>query len=120
MIRWVIWYDDDSSFTNLDGEPHQAPRMGALCIASYAKDHGRIILHGKEADFFFWEDDGWLSCHYSGLLDYLARPGAEKIVIQGRHVHPDKFYRIYALADSDPRLPPRSSTNPLEHEAPRP
>jgi len=111
-FSWIIWYDDGSSFTNLDGKIHEAPRWGVMCIAQYSKDHGRVIVHGY--DYYFWEKDEWLSGDLVGLIDYLTRDGIEKVVLIGRSVPPAEFWKIYELANQDPRLPPRSSYSPFE------
>lgn len=114
-VRWIIWYADGSTFSNLDGAPHQAPRCDALCIAAYSGAHGRMIWHGT--DYFIWETQfggEWVSVDREGLSDYLDRPGDVKIRIRGRHVPPDVFWVIYHRADTDPRLPPRSSYDPRE------
>lgn len=111
-MRWVIWYADGSSFTSLDGGPDNAPRWGVLCIAAYSGDHGRVIWHG--GDYYAFEEGEWGPRDLVGLIDYLTRPGAAKIVLVGRHVPPDQFWKIYHRADADPRLPPRSSHSPLE------
>lgn len=115
--RWIVWYDDGSSFTDRDGEPHEAPRWGVMCIAAYSADHGRMIWHGT--DYYVWDTE-WISCDFVGLIDYLTRPGKEKTVLIGRHVSPRTFYAIYNAADSDPRLPPRSSRDALERAEPKP
>jgi hypothetical protein len=111
-VEWVIWYDDGSSFTNTEGRPHEAPRWGVLCVAGYSADHGRVIWHG--GDYYFFEAGEWCRCDLVGLIDYLTRPGAEKIVLIGRAVPPAQFWAIYERANGDLRLPPRSSYSPLE------
>lgn len=112
-IRWVVWYDDGSSFTDADGEPHEAPRWGVQVIAAYSADHGRVLNHGKD---FYWRDgDEWLGGDIVGLIDYLTRPG-NKIVLVGRSVPPAQFGRILEAANRDDRLPPRSSYSPLERQ----
>jgi len=121
--RWIIWYDDGSSFSSEDGEPDQAPRWGVLCVAEYSHDHGRVIWHG--GDYYCYELRSvnerlgeWIRCDLVGLIDYLTQPGREKIVLIGRAVPPAAFWAVYRKADSDPRLPPRSSMSALER-APR-
>lgn len=113
LYQWIVWYDDGSSFTNLDGQPWDAPRWGVLCIAAESKDHGRMIWHAT--DYYVWDTE-WISCDFTGLLDYLTRPGREKTVLIGRHVPPRIFYEVYEKANHDPRLPPRSSYDALERQ----
>lgn len=111
MIEWVIWYDDGNSFTNEDGEPHEAPRWGVLAVAARSKDHGRVIWHGK--DYYVWEAE-WLGVDFIGLVDYLTRPGREKFALVGRGVRPARFHEIYNQAVADPRLPVKTSSSHLE------
>lgn len=112
-VEWAVWYDDGSSFSNLDGPPESAPRWGVMCVAAQSGDHGRMIWHG--VDYYAWKDGAWVSLDITGLFDYLGNhPGKEKIVLIGRHVAPDVFYRIYQMAVDDPRLPPKSSIDPIE------
>ena len=111
MVSWVIWYDKLPTFSDDEGESHEAPRWGVQCIAFYSADHGRVILHGHN---YYWLEDGeWLGGDLLGLIDYVTRPG-EKIVFVGRSVPPAVFWKIYNEADADPRLPPRSSYSALE------
>jgi hypothetical protein len=117
MTQWAIWYDDGRSFSSDDGPPENAPRWGVICIAAYSGDHGRMIWHAT--DYYGWIGE-WISFDAAGLLDYLGnRPGKEKVVLMGRHVPPDVFHRVYALANTDPRLPPRSSRDALEDRRPQ-
>lgn len=124
MSDWIIWYSDGSSFSSEQGAPEDAPRWGVICIAAYSGDHGRMIWHGT--DYYGWVCEpgcllgDWISFDATGLLDYLAnRPGREKIVLIGRHVPPDVFHRVYRMADTDPRLPPRSSRDATEDRRPQ-
>lgn len=113
MIRWIVFYDDGSSFSNLDGEPDQAPRWGIICISGYDQNGGRSIQH--RTDYYCWNYEQWIAMDGTGLIDYLANfPGKEKVVLMGRHVPNYVFDRVYHMADTDPRLPPRSSRHPLE------
>jgi hypothetical protein len=116
-MKWVVWYSDGSSFTDQDGAPHEAPRWGVLCVSAYSGDHGRMIWHGT--DYYGWVGE-WVSFDSAGLLDYLGNhPGSEKVVLIGRHVPPDMFHRVYELANTDPRLPPRTSRDAMEDKRPQ-
>jgi len=114
MIEWIVWYADGTSFTSEDGEPHEAPRWGAVVVGQLSKDHGRILWSNK--DYFFWEDGEWLEADYLGLIDYLTRPGKEKVVLIGRLVKMKQFHELYNSAVNDPRLPPKTSYDWLEKQ----
>ncbi len=120
MVKWVIWYADGSSFSSLEGEPHEAPAWGVICVAEHSGEHGRMLWHGT--DFYCWDylNRSWVSCDSAGLLDYLANiKAAQKCVRIGRHVSPDAFHRVFAVADKDPRLLPRTSVDALEQRRPQ-
>lgn len=108
-MKWVVWYSDGTSFTDYDGAPHEAPRWGVLCVST-RNGHNRTIWHAT--DYYCWAD-GWVSCDTTGLIDYLAnRPGPEKIVLMGRHVQPEQFWRVFELAQNDHRLPLNDAPGP--------
>lgn len=112
-MKWVVWYDDGSTFDSSQGPPEAAPRVGVLCITQASAEHGRVMWVGK--DYFWWDEDGaWVNGDSTGLLDYLTRGGKEKIVLIGRGRPPDRFHAICKLALEDPRLPEKTSTDWLE------
>lgn len=94
--------------------PQDAPRWGVICVAQASRDHGRVIWHG--GDYYWWEHGEWLRSDLVGLIDYLTRPGTEKIVVIGRTVPPAHFHRIFQMAVNDPRLPPKTSREHLERQ----
>ena len=112
-IQWTVWYDDHSSISNIEAEPHEVPRWGVICITVASAEHGRILWCGK--DYFWWDEDGaWVNGDFTGLLDYLTRPGFNKIVLIGRGRSAGRFHSICKLAMEDDRLPPKTSTDWLE------
>lgn len=113
MVGWIVWYDDGSSFSSLEGSPQDAPRIGVICICERSQEHGRIIWVGH--DYYWWHDDGvWVGGDASGLNDYLDQPGAYKVRLKGRSVPATRHHRIYKLACEDTRLPPKTSNDWLE------
>ena len=105
-MRWIIWYSDRTSFSNLDGEPWEAPREGLICIAVADKSCGRYIL--GEQNFYCWhfEDDQWVPHDRSGMRQYLRLPGKNKVVIEGFWVPKERYSKIRSHAlKVDDRLP---------------
>lgn len=113
---WIVWYADGSSITSDEKQPHEVPRWDVLCIVANSKNWGREIWHRN--DYYIWEDQWepgeWVSVDKRGLEDYLDRPGKEKIRLRGRHVPSRIFWEVYFKAERDPRMPPKSGTDPLE------
>ena len=72
-IEWIIFYEDKSSFSSLDGEPAVAPRTGVIAIFVEDDSDGRGYSPLFDTDFYCWhERGGWASHDYQGLLDYLV------------------------------------------------
>jgi hypothetical protein len=112
MARWVIWYDDFSSFSSDDGEPWEAPRDGVICIAIADRGCGRYVL--GEIDWYCWhfEDSKWVPHNRSGMQQYLRKPGKEKVVVEGYWVEKQRYTKIRSHAlKVDDRLP-KVTANP--------
>ena len=107
---WVIYYADGSSYSSLDGPPEDAPRMYVQCIAIADISCGHYTL--AEFNFYCWHGDEWIPHDTGGLLQYLAAPGKEKIVLQGYWINRKVFNRMRKDARSDPRLPPKTANDP--------
>jgi len=95
-MNWIIWYDDGSSFTSEDGQPYEAPRDGVQVVAVEHPNAGRLLWHS--ADYYCWQDSEWVPRSLIGLMDYLRKSGAEKIVLQGRATAYKKFTDVYMIA----------------------
>jgi hypothetical protein len=106
MTDWIIWYDDKSSFSSDDGAPWDAPREGVACISVPHESCGRYVL--GEVDFYCWhfEDTQWVPHDRIGMLQYLRKPGKEKVVIEGYWMAKDRYIKIKRQAKRiDTRLP---------------
>ena len=55
MLKWIIYYDDGSTFSNRDGRFEDAPSDGVLGIIERDDQVGYVIYYGK--DFYFKIDD---------------------------------------------------------------
>ncbi len=113
MTSWIVWYDDGKSIASDEAESHEIPRWGVICVTSSSREHGRVLWCGK--DYFWWdEDQEWVNGDFTGLVDYLTRPGREKIVLIGRGRAATRFHDVCKKALEDPRLPAKTSTDWLE------
>ena len=70
---WAIFYDDGSSFSSEDGEPHAAPTEGFICAVGYDERDMRYICQGKDFYCFDLLSGCWLELNKEGLLDRLRR-----------------------------------------------
>lgn len=115
-IEWIIFYDDESSFSSVDGPPSEAPRDGVQCIAVVDRGCGHYIL--SEQDWYCWhfEDDCWVPHGWAGMLQYLRKPGVLKIVLEGYAIKGERHYKQRSKARKDPRLPPVTAKPPRQLE----
>lgn len=82
-LKWAIYYDDGTRFSNLDGKPDEAPAFGVIAIAC--------------------RDGLWLARDFMGLIDYLHMPGMVKCVRFGRATSNKKYKKAddWAISDKD-------------------
>lgn len=109
MIDWIIYYDDGSTYTNLDGTPWDAPGRKVVCIAQVNEETG----WGARAnmDYYVWDTRGnieeWWGVDINGLWDYLADPGQKKVVF-GYMTSKRRYNEILAQMRDDERLPKKA------------
>jgi hypothetical protein len=105
LPTWRIYYGDQTTFSDLDGEPSAAPALDVQVIVSRNDEVGRFLICGWS---YYWFDDGeWYGGDIFGLFDYLQRPGW-KVVRFGR-TRPNAVYRAaYAAAFADGEFPAKS------------
>ena len=94
-MKWIIYYGDDSTYSDEDGDPFYAPSNNVQVIIC---DGG--IQSAKTA--YYWNSDGgwsgWNGCDEAGLWDYLLMYVGPKAVIFGRSIRDDKFWAIMKRA----------------------
>ena len=107
--RFRIYYDDGSAYV---GEPADAPGLGVVVIVQPDEDVGRMVM--SRWDYFCLHDDGqWWVHDLTGLMDCLALPGFNRVLI-GRTVSQDDWQAINAAALADPDFQPKSAERVLE------
>ena len=55
-LEWRIYYDDGTTFSNLDGRFEDAPSDGILGIVEADPEVGYVLYHGK--DYYYLLADG--------------------------------------------------------------
>jgi hypothetical protein len=102
--EWVIWYDDGSSYSSLDGPAADAPRLGTEAIAMLDPDTGRSIDWGR--DWYWLTDAGWTSGDQMGVLDFLMCKGLVRLTHRtlpwerledGQWIASDLYVMMYAF-----------------------
>jgi len=111
-MKWKIFYDDGSTFCDLDGSPYDAPARGVQVIAQEDEYVGRLMQ--IKCDYYWWTDkDGWMAGDLFGLYDYLSISGYRKVIF-GRMINYHQFRELYLKAESDSYLPPKSAFHHTE------
>lgn len=93
--RWVIFYDDHSTFADEDGTPAEAPAHGVIVVVVDMGTNGVRVLH--QSDFYWWRNETWWAGDVFGFLDQAGRFGATWPK-QGRTVLPNDYQEIMARA----------------------
>jgi hypothetical protein len=101
---WRVYYEDGSTFSDEDGPAQDAAGLGVLCIVQWDDQLRRKeILHGdgpRIVDWYWWEAENWLCGDMAGLVQYLAAPGAKKILV-GRNMPNAQFRAVMKQAADD-------------------
>lgn len=103
MINFRVYYADAEPYA---GDPFLAPALGVLVIVEVDPEHGRRLVSSK--DYYIWDGGRWWSVDYIGMLDYLIRPGAKRVLF-GRTVENEAWYATMRLANEDPDFPARTA-----------
>lgn len=116
MVEWIVFYDDDSTFSSEDGPPGKAPRDGVQCIAVSDISCGHYVL--AEQNWYCWhfEDDCWNPHDESGMHQYLRKPGILKVVLHGFWIKRERYAAMRSKAAKDPRLPKVTAKPPRQPE----
>ncbi len=107
-MKWIIFYDDGTTYSDSDGSPYDAPSRGVQIICHESSDVGRVV-NGKE-DYYWWNGSRWHGGDLFGLYDYLLGSGHRKVIF-GRVLDNESFRRIVESATTHPYLPPKSARN---------
>lgn len=102
-LEWRIYYDDGSTFDNLQGPPEKAPPFGVICIIKTHKDNGHSTL--TKWDWYYYRTDvpTWFGSDNFGLLDQLLHDDTNQIkgVKSGRTVMTSEYDKIIFKANND-------------------
>lgn len=112
-MRWRIFYVDETTFSNADGEPQDAPGGGVLAVAQDDANVGTVIHHLCDFYVFDKQFGGWYGIDVFGLTQYFMKPGY-KIVKIAESTTVEKYRALIASLRDDPQLPPKSAHYPWE------
>lgn len=104
MLQWRIWYADGSTFSNLEGEPWEAPANRVLLIRQRDPQAtgGTSRVQGK--DYYLWKNGKWLEVTYDALIFYwfIEKFDHPRACLAGEMVDNDAWVSIVKAAMADP------------------
>ena len=106
-VRWAIYYDDGTRFTNLDGPPHKAPGTGVQVIIQLDDRTGRFNQAGDQV--YYWKNERWWGGDHFGMLIELLNTDHPVVVRFGSMMGTEGFHEILRNAEADPIWPKRSA-----------
>ena len=73
MFKWRLYYEDGSTFDDLDGAPHESPPWGAVVLGQPSVDPVVMV----NSDYLMYREDlgQWTECGPDGLLDHIVHYG---------------------------------------------
>jgi hypothetical protein len=113
VLEWVIYYDDESTYTNEDGPPELAPSEGVQVIVKPHPDVGWTMDYS--ADYYLWLDDHWQGVTEDRFWSYLFRPGWKKILF-GERLDDNKWQEVYQRAKRDCHFGRKRGYLPMERK----
>ena len=114
-MRWVIEYRDGTTFSNIDGEPQDAPGAGVVGVGQEDGTVGFLVHQGENFYVFGEQFGGWAGMDVYGLAQYLSEPGF-KVVKLGTAVPTAEYLSVIERLRKDPRLPNKSARYPWERK----
>tara|TARA_R110000772_G_scaffold81597_3_gene173498 strand:- start:1425 stop:1760 length:336 start_codon:yes stop_codon:yes gene_type:complete len=104
---WQIYYADGSTFSHLDGEPHEAPSEFFICALGYDQDGSRYIMHGW--NYYRWdkETNVWWGMDRQGLHTRLRHGGDIYAYKEGYTIAKELWGNFMSKANKNPDFPMR-------------
>lgn len=96
MIRWCIFYSNNSRFSHEDGDPANAPLYGVIAVVQEDQKPASVW---HQSDFYWWRPD--MGCWHSGDIHGFLRESAAygaTWVKQGETIHADHYAALMADA----------------------
>ena len=72
-MKWKIYYEDGTTFSDQDGKPKDAPGWGVQTIVQPHIESGRYLL--PPYDYYLYRDSRWIGVDVAGLTDHLLKLG---------------------------------------------
>lgn len=96
-MKWRIYYANNTTFDDTQGEPQDAPSTGVICIKHFIEGEWRMSAF---TDYYIRENNEWWGADAPGFWLYMFRPGF-KVVKFGENIPDEPFQKILAKARED-------------------
>jgi hypothetical protein len=65
--KWKLWYEDETSFSNEDGEPWESPILGVCLVVQPEEAHDFLA----SAPYVIYREDvgRWMEVDFPGFID---------------------------------------------------
>jgi hypothetical protein len=104
MLKWRVYYDDDSTFDSSQGSPADSPGWGVVACVSIDKVEGHTLQ--SLSDYYVYDPScGWVGVDLCGLFDRLGNRVPTEAVCFGRMLPNTVYERVYDKALNDPDFP---------------
>ena len=105
MLEWKILYGDGKTFSNLDGEPWDAPRCGVQTVF-YCEEATGVTVESSLDGYWVWKETRWFGVDVAGYWDYRFHHRSPQVVVYGRYIKDEDWEgRIHALIQSEMDTP---------------
>ena len=95
-MRWKIYYDDGTTFSDEDGSLEDAPARGVQAIVCKDERLGWVVETG--CDYYVWKDGRFYARDIFGLFDFLIDSGLVKF---GRTITSMEYNQVFQRALED-------------------
>lgn len=105
-LKWKLWYEGGTSFSNLDGAPEDAPVDGIQCVSQLEDVWGeKSVSTTAGGDFYIYDydDDYWYRSDLYGLFARLKEKPLKLVVRFGKYIPLMGFETVRELARDDAR-----------------
>jgi len=102
MVDWEIYYNDESTFSDEDGGPGDAPGSGVVAIVCKDSLHEWVIVSREDYYIYRHNEGEWYGVDINGLWDYLNTGGNSHVKF-GRTIATKEFQRIHEIAATSKR-----------------
>lgn len=95
-VQWVIRYLDGTEFSNLDGEPWDAPRTNVMAVLQRGDPLVDIAVHRSSPGLWVWKYSQWVALMSDwAIWDYLGEHFDDRLVVLRGNMLPRPMWDNY-------------------------